>query len=182
MTVSNNLFENNTAVESGGAIYYDLYNPILDSNTFTNNSAPYGPNMGSYATKIMILNESYDGLYFTNVGSGVQYFESFGLAMFDNEDQIMALDNASQIVITANDSSSSISGINAIQVDSGQVVFDDITFVSHPGSTRVPFTVTSATIDLEKLKLRYGSNHTLEKLYIDFRWCEPGEIQTNLNE
>ena len=56
--INSNMFGNNSANKSGGAVFYDLYSPInFDTNMFENNSAPYGPNFASYAYKLLMTNE-----------------------------------------------------------------------------------------------------------------------------
>ena len=50
--MKNSTFINNTAVEAGGAIAYDLYPPELEDNYFVNNTAVYGPDIASYPYKI----------------------------------------------------------------------------------------------------------------------------------
>lgn len=56
--IKNNIFENNTAMISGGAIFYDLFTPTdIETNTFTTNDAPYGTSIASYPFKLKVINE-----------------------------------------------------------------------------------------------------------------------------
>lgn len=48
------MFIANEASESGGTYYYSDYLPIFFNNSFTNNSAPYGQNIGSYPILVNI--------------------------------------------------------------------------------------------------------------------------------
>jgi predicted outer membrane repeat protein len=57
MNVTENYFLNNSALMSGGAIYYDSISPVFDLNRFLNNSALYGAEKGSYAVKLDVLGE-----------------------------------------------------------------------------------------------------------------------------
>ena len=52
--ISDSLFENNTASNIGGAIYYTQNWPSLDNNTFKNNSASYGPDIGSFGLRFSL--------------------------------------------------------------------------------------------------------------------------------
>jgi hypothetical protein len=55
--VTDNTFKSNSAKISGGAIFYDLYEPKgLMNNTFGYNMANYGPNYGSYPKMLKIIN------------------------------------------------------------------------------------------------------------------------------
>jgi len=49
-------FTNNFAVQRGGAYFYPKFRPVFDKVFFENNSAPYGPNIGSLPIKIYINN------------------------------------------------------------------------------------------------------------------------------
>ena len=51
-SVVNSIFTNNSATTNGGAILYDFFKPTLSGNTFTNNSAQYGPNVAGYPVSV----------------------------------------------------------------------------------------------------------------------------------
>ena len=78
----------NTATESGGAINYNLYRPILNSNTFNSNIAAYGKDISSYAIKMKIKDSHTDEIRLNNVGSGIEYDTPFILALYDHDGQI----------------------------------------------------------------------------------------------
>ena len=55
-----------------------MLRPIMTDLTFENNSAPYGPDIGSYPSKIMLVDESGNELtdvQYDDVGSGIQFKE-----------------------------------------------------------------------------------------------------------
>jgi hypothetical protein len=55
--IRGNNFINNSAMNAGGAIFYNLYSPNgLRENIFVNNTAFYGPSIGSYPFKIDFIN------------------------------------------------------------------------------------------------------------------------------
>ena len=81
-SIENNSFVENTALKSGGAIYYDLYSPKnLSENTFIQNIANYGKSIGSYAFRLKIINNS-DGDEI-NLKSGEITQEDLTLGIFD---------------------------------------------------------------------------------------------------
>ena len=46
---------------AGGAIYYDSIQPYgIQNNSFYQNKASYGPNSGSFPTKLKIMNDDTD--------------------------------------------------------------------------------------------------------------------------
>lgn len=46
-TIKDSSFKNCNSLESGGAIFYQDNRPFLQNITFSNNSSPYGPDIGS---------------------------------------------------------------------------------------------------------------------------------------
>ena len=57
--VSDNNFTDNRANISGGAVYYDLYQPNgLLQNSFKLNQAQYGPNFASYPAQLKLMDSN----------------------------------------------------------------------------------------------------------------------------
>ena len=51
--VYDSVFRNNSGTVKGGAISYDFRRPHFINNTYTDNHAPYGSNIASYAVRIV---------------------------------------------------------------------------------------------------------------------------------
>ena len=51
--VYDSVFRNNSGTVKGGAISYDFRRPRFINNTYTDNHAPYGSNIASYAVRIV---------------------------------------------------------------------------------------------------------------------------------
>lgn len=179
VSITENSFTNNTGFSKGGAIGYNLYRPTLLNNTFQGNFAPYGINIGSYAVKVKLKERIKDKIHFSNVGSGISYSAGFSLALYDHDDQIMAIDNTSQIKISGFTPGSQVLGINEVKVTAGAATFSDVIFIQKPGATDVLFEVTSTGTNMKNLRLAYGQDYSLEKITVDFRFCKPGEIISN---
>lgn len=173
--ISNCSFLNNIAFTFGAGIYYDLYKPYLSDNIFFNNSASYGSNIASYPVKIKIKESQSDEIILKNVGSGVTYDQTLEFSLVDQNEQIMVLDNSSQIEIKAIQSSSSVEGFPTAKVANGVATFTNLIFVSNPGDDNIQFEITSKSIDPEKLKLEFGSDYKQESIDVSFRYCQPGE-------
>jgi len=176
VTISNSTFTNNIALTKGGAIMYTFYRPTLIKNTFTTNTASYGQNIASYPVKVSVKDSPDDSIELTNVGSGIVYATSITMALYDYDNQITSLENTSQIVLTGNSTGSSVLGINSKRVLGGQATFDSVEFISAPGAKNVIFNIVSPVVVLSKLRLAYGSDFSLNKINVDFRYCKPGEF------
>ena len=175
------LFENNTATSRGGAISYNLYRPTLENNTYIGNSAAYGPNIASYAIKVIQQNSTSESVTLDNVGSGIQYDGSLVLQIVDHDNQVMILDSSSQISIQAKSSNQSVTGTTAKKVTKGVAEFDELIFQSYPGDTNIEFKITSNALKRSVLALQYGVNFSQAPITVNFRYCQPGEIiQGNL--
>jgi len=177
LDLNNNTFENNIAIEHGGAINYNYLNPSSTGNTFRNNSAQYGNNFASYPVRIGKINSmANEKIYLTNVGPGITLSSGLELALIDYDNQVISTDQSSQILIIAkNQSNSRIGGTNAIVVKNGIANFDSLSAVSEPGSPNIPFLVSSQGIDESKVLSVFNSTVTQPDLIMDFRFWSPGE-------
>ena len=70
----------------GGAIYYPEVRPQLTNCTYTNNTAPYGPNIASYPVKVTINGTVSNKIHLVNIPSGqaYPYPTTFSLVDFDD--------------------------------------------------------------------------------------------------
>lgn len=125
-----------------------MFSPVITNVTYINNTAQYGPNIASYPIKVKVYNAASDDIIFNNFGSGIRITEPISLALVDHFDNIMVLDNASQISIISS-ASHLITGTNVRRVTSGVATFDDLVFISSPGASGVEFPISSKSIDSE---------------------------------
>ena len=175
--MAQNQFENNIGTQEGGAIYYNFNRPVLSSNTFINNQASYGPNIASYPVRIVMRNSSTNYMSLADVGSGIKYEDDITLVLLDYDDQEMVLNNQDLININPfNFSQSSLRGTTYSQFVNGVAVFDDLTFISHPGIMNVKFVASSSAIDTDKIQSVFGSQISDNQIDVSFRWCKPGEF------
>ena len=153
---------------------YNLYRPTLNSLTFSNNSALYGPNIASYAVKVDIGNETINTIKMDNAVSG-QITPIYIFSIVDYDDQVMNLDPNLKVTIKAVTPGSQVFGRNIYFADSGVARMNETILISSPGSANVVFSISPNTIDLDKAKAVYGSNYTLPSIIANFRYCKPGE-------
>ena len=180
LDISYSSFISNHAITSGGAVKYDVYSPILQNITFERNIAMYGPDIASYPVKIKLVDSQTDSIMFSNVGSGIISDTVFTLGLYDHNEQIMNLDSSSSIQISLiNTNNSDIGGTLIVKTTNGQALFDEIAFSSLPGTTNVQYKLDSSGLDKDILRRQYGNGYTQNNIVVDFRFCKPGEIQTN---
>lgn len=161
---------------------YDLYRPTFANNTYIGNSAQYGPNIASYAIKVIEQNSTTDSITLTGVGSGIQLDKSLVLQLVDHDNQIMELESISQISIQAKSINQSVAGTNVKRVTNGVATFDDLVFKSYPGDANIKFVLSSNALKSNMLSLQYGSSFTQAPLTVNFRYCKPGEIIQGKND
>jgi hypothetical protein len=78
--LENNKFNGNSALLSGGSIYYDLYSPKgLMSNQFSENTANYGNSVGSYAFSLKKIDYSNNNDLYLNSGEITEEILSIGI-------------------------------------------------------------------------------------------------------
>jgi len=165
-SISGCTFENNIAGVKGGAIYYSLQRPELSNNTYTNNTAQYGQNIASYATKIILTRSQASSLTISNVGSGLTYPRDLILSLIDYDNQTMVLDNESTLKLSAIDPNASVSGTDYAKVNQGVSTFSNIIPISKAGSKNILFKVASDSVDFDFI------------INATFRYWMPGEYET----
>ena len=180
-TINDWYFSNNTASSSGGAIRYNLQRPEMNNNTFENNTAAYGPNIASYAVKIVNTGTNQTTIEIDNVGSGVKYENSINVSLVDIDDQVMSLDNESTVRVSPVSSPSRISGTNFAKFTNGMAILDYLEFIHQPGTENVEFEMYSQSLDFDQVK--NGLNLTDDQLQqfrsnimVAFRYWKPGEV------
>ena len=176
--INNCVFLNNKATQAGGAIKYNFYRPILSNNTFENNTAQYGPIIGSYPIKIKMKESTSDQITFDNVVSGISENITILCALYDHDDQITSLDNISQLELRSIVSNTKVTGYILVKVTEGVGKFEDIIFYGTPGSYNVKFSLNSKSLNMNILRKQYGSNYSLKDVIVNFRYWKPGEIIT----
>jgi hypothetical protein len=175
-TVSTSTFNNNVATTNGGAIYYDFFKPTMTDNTFTNNSAEYGPDLAAYPVRIEIFevpNQTYV--------SGQQIELQIKYKLVDFDGTTVATDSDSVITISPVVSSDKVIGNTDVTVVSGVATFTDVTFISAPAAKGINYTVSSSNIDSTKILEAFGLEltDTIQTLSLEFRECIVGEEQSD---
>jgi hypothetical protein len=158
----------------GAAIYYDSFYPTLSNNSFTSNSAPYGPAVASYPIKI--VKDGSQSIALDNIGSGTLIESPLQLTLMDYQNQVWISNQTAQIKITSADSSSKVSGIDYAVVTEGHATFDSLVFTAEPGKEDVKYSLSSKAIDSNKLSKVFGNQIGSNEVSVNFRYCKPGEI------
>ena len=93
--IHNTSFINNTADLQGGAIHYYDFWPTITHTQFIDNTAPYGHDIGSYASGYVI-----DGItdkHMTQVASGQSIAQTITVKLIDYDNQVVSIDSTSTI-------------------------------------------------------------------------------------
>ena len=173
-TISDSTFSNNVAEVSGGGIMYNLYRPSFRNLKFINNSALYGPDIGSYAIKLEIENSTQNIIYVNNATSG-KVSQTFKVRILDYDNQVMNLDSASKITIKANTTGALTDGKNIVVARSGIVNLNELILINTPGSQNNSFSVNLDSINIEIARAVYGKNYNFPTISVNFRFWKPGE-------
>ena len=175
-SIVNNTFINNTATTNGGAILYDYYKPTFSGNTYTNNTALYGPNVAGYAVKVNI--ESVPTQVYV---SGQTIATPIKYKLVDADGLTIATDSDSVITISPVSSTDKVIGNTDVTVVNGVATFSDVTLISSPGAPNINFTISSSNIDLTQISTAFGlgESDTIQTLNVNFRAWVKGEQQTN---
>lgn len=152
-------FIQNRADKYGGAIYYDIYRPKLTNITFEKNAAPYGPDIASYPVKVVVLGSNTSAIMLNDVASGQIYPETIKLSVVDFDNQIATDIVSGTISINSVTGDASTLGRSSEGIVKGVAVFEEIIFVSKPGSKNVTFSVSTNSIQRSKLLKQFGKWH-----------------------
>ena len=175
--INNSIFSNNMASVQGGAIFYNYRRPDMPKIEFTNNTASYGPNIGSYPVRIVNSVMMDDPIVLTNVASGMVYNETLRLLLVDYDGQTMNLISDSRIKVLPMTNGASLIGVDYSVLVNGQANFDSLQFTYGPGQDNIQFLATCDLIDSNKVS--YLSLPTSDSIDVTFRYCQPGEIVQN---
>ena len=130
------------------------------SNIFEANQAQYGPDIASYAVRIVELGNIDTNIMLDGVSSGITLTNSptssgkrsLELCLVDFDNQVMVLVDSSNIKISNVTSNARLVGISEALADNGKSTFNDIGFVYAPGAQNIQFEASSIEIDQSKVE------------------------------
>lgn len=132
-------FSNNSAETQGGAIYYNLNRPVISGLKFENNSAKYGPDIASYAVRIVESGTNSNKVKLNYVASGLLYTEALGFNLVDIDNQIMNLESGNTVKIVAIENNTQVRGTDFSKLVNGKVEFNNIIFKAEAGASNISF-------------------------------------------
>lgn len=159
-----------------------MQRPLLSSNTYINNTALYGSNIASYPVKIVQQGTTNNKIYIDGVGSGILYPNALTFEVIDKDNQVMNLIDGYTVNIETMSTDYRVRGTTTAMINKGIATFNDLIFISEPGSTDIIYEITSKILDSEQIKNGLGLTTETEKeyendLFVTFRQCKPGEIE-----
>lgn len=170
MKLINVEFRNNRARDSGGAIWYDAYRPSMTNVTFTNNTAPYGPNIASYAVKALLVSDSPSESVIYEAASGQVHDGELKFRLSDYDNQTFYSQTSGLMSLTALDSSAKALGLSTAPIVQGITTFKDVIFQAEPGSQNVEFTAKAFSIDSQRVQKVFGVSSLDESFFVNFRY------------
>ena len=180
--ILNNHFENNTASDRGGAIYYNLHRPTMSNNTFINKHAPYGNDVASYPVSIVEEFTNSTNIILEGVPSGLIYEGTINLKLVDYDGQVISTENENTAKISIVTPSASFEGTDFGKFVDGYTSLNNLIFSNKPGSVNTQYKVTSNALDTQQIMVGLGINEDKYNLNYttiistSFRYCQPGEI------
>ena len=178
--IRDSVFTNNVAIEEGGGIIYNTYQPELINNTYGDNIAELGNDVASYATRIKKVSNGtlVDLNELNDVPSGIVIDEDMVFAVVSAEqNSIMTSNSRSVIKWETIDENTRVRGQNTVTLNKGMVTFSDTIFEAAPGMQDVKFRLASSAIDYNVLQYLDPVKYADQIISVNFRWCKPGEIQ-----
>ena len=181
LNINTTTLNSNHAASQGGAIYYGYNKPIINNISLSNNTSNYGPDLASYAVKIIMSNNTTFQMIIDNMVSGVQYDQNIKFSVVDYYNQTMFLNSVNKLTINSvNKTAVLMKVINSSLLRSGVATFNNLIVITKPGSTNMLLQATTSAIDSAKVKEVDGSVSN-NLISVNFRFCKPGEIQLSDN-
>ena len=99
----------------------------MTSLGFDSYIAPYGPNVASYAIKIVEADSLSTIVIYENIPSGIKMGSTLSFMLLDYDNQKFP-DNSNSIKVNAQTQRASVSGFNSAKVDQGVAEFNNLIF------------------------------------------------------
>jgi hypothetical protein len=181
-TVTSNNFSSNSAGLDGGAVYWTKQQPTFLNNSFSNNSAEYGPDVASFGIKMKSLDfdESQGKLSkvsedsYIDIASGQRLPQPIVIALVDHTGQVVKTDNSSTASIFPKDTANmTVTGNSKVTAVRGVYTFTEVKFSAQPGVS-IKALFSSDVLDALTSQV---SGYSTEPLSVDMqlRECQTGE-------
>ncbi|CDW85269.1 UNKNOWN [Stylonychia lemnae] len=182
--IKDSIFDGNYALTDAGAInYYCTPDSDKISNIFISNYAQYGQNYASYAYRLKIIND-YNNLDLQNLVSGQDFLSDLLVGIYDQNDQLVVIENDSEASLFSEDIQLQITGQTKVRASNGIYRFRSINVVAKP-DYQSQMKVQSNSIDEQKIRITMIDNQqspqSISNLNLDvrFRECIIGEVLQN---
>ena len=152
-------FTGNSASKIGGAIYYDVFRPIMTNLIFQNNSAPYGNDIASYPVRIVAQGSNDFQISLNELTSGQLFTKGLVLNVIDFDNQTVTNLIKGNIVVTTIDQNTKTSGRNSESIINGVSTFSGLILSAKPGSNKIQFSVNTRIIDNSVISRQFGKKN-----------------------
>ena len=155
-------FNSNQAVLGGGGFFWVEVTPTQSGSIYVNNSAAYGPDMGSDPHYMRL--DSMSTSFLSNFPSGHVITSPVQFDLIDEMDQVVTTRTGLYAKIIADSKDVLVSGKIEARSMNGKLVFEDFALTATPGKDH-QITIEADSTFVEDLNLT-----------LQFRTCELGEI------
>ncbi len=182
--ITENTFDSNFASREGGSISWKHFSPMLEGNTFLNNSAIYGNDISSFPTYIMIYETdqtfllSFKSIYSIEAAPG-QRAPPIQIALLDTHYQLVSTDSYSIAEMTPNNSSITITGEIKTKANNGYFRFDNYILLGKPNSTEYISIQVTEGIQSSNIRSEYLYINKQVNIEVYLRECLAGEKESD---
>ena len=175
--IINSTFELNEANSTGGALYWNNFEPTITNSEFKNNSAPYGGKIASVPKKISLsYKESRCLSNSVQCAPGAECKDLIiTVYLLDTEDEIFNAEVTNTVQLSTKETNYSIAGATRMTSTNGIFQFKTLTFSGEPGTN---FTVIISTSSIDASNTinddRYSTDTEISYI-ISLRDCVYGE-------
>jgi hypothetical protein len=159
--------------------------PILTNNLFEDNSAAYGPNIGSYPVKIIEVLSRNTSIKIDEVPSGLLYGQKLIVNVVDFDGQIVNNENSKTVKLSPITFGAFVGGTDYAKITNGTADFDNLIFRYMIGTPGVMYSLTSSAIDhqiVNRILNESNSRGFSNTIEVNFRNCKPGEKLTSTSQ
>jgi len=181
--VSNCSFVSNSASSEGGSIRWKTVSPHISSNTYQNNTAPYGADIASYAVGMGLVISSSRLLseeplaYIEGITPGQEIEKLVEVALRDKHENIVATDNSTEATLES--LNATIGGKTTVTAVNGVITFEKIT-VTGVINQNITVVIRASSIETNQQQVKDDETEFNPDLsvIVSLRDCKVGEENT----
>eukprot|EP00361_Fabrea_salina_P007450 CAMPEP_0202436818 /NCGR_PEP_ID=MMETSP1345-20130828/26245_1 /ASSEMBLY_ACC=CAM_ASM_000843 /TAXON_ID=342563 /ORGANISM="Fabrea Fabrea salina" /LENGTH=1731 /DNA_ID=CAMNT_0049050339 /DNA_START=6 /DNA_END=5201 /DNA_ORIENTATION=+ len=181
--VSNCSFVENSASSNGGSIRWKTVSPHISSNTYQNNTAPYGADIASYAVGMGLVTSNSRLLsgeslaYMEGIAPGQEIEKLAEIALRDKYGNIVTTDNSTEATLKS--LNATLGGQTTVTAVNGVITFEKIT-VTGVINQNITVVIRASSIETNQQEVQDDETEFNPNLsvIVNLRDCKVGEENT----